>query len=135
MDVLGRADVEAAGRLLGDQHRRLVRQFARNDDLLQIAPRERSDGHALARDADCVAPNERARPLGHRLRIDETSPREGRGALEAHRKVVGGAGWERRSNGGAILRNIGEAGGPMRLDIGCARIDAADLDPAAIRAP
>ena len=72
MDGFGRADVEAARRLLGDQHWRLVRQFARNDDLLQVASRERSDGHALARDADCVAPNERARPLGDRARIDET---------------------------------------------------------------
>ena len=36
--VFGRADVEAARRLLGDKHRRLVRQFAGDDDLLQAAP-------------------------------------------------------------------------------------------------
>ena len=52
MDIFGRADVEPARRLLRDQHRRLVRQLARNHNLLQVASRERSDIHALVCDAD-----------------------------------------------------------------------------------
>ena len=37
VDELGRADVETAGRLSGEQHDRLMRQFARQQDLLQVA--------------------------------------------------------------------------------------------------
>ena len=117
VDVFGRADVEAARRLLGDQHWCLVRQFARDDDLLQIAARQRPDRTALAWDADGEAADERARPLGERARNDEGAARE--------RRRRAGSPWQdcrrrwrrRRADGGAILRNIGEAGGAMRLDV------------------
>ena len=39
VDMLGRADVQPSRRLLRDQRRRFVREFARNHDLLQIAAR------------------------------------------------------------------------------------------------
>ena len=76
VDILGRADVEAARRLLGDQERRLVREFARHDDLLQVAARERADIDALIRDADGEPADEQARPLGDRGRVDEPAAGE-----------------------------------------------------------
>ena len=51
MDEFGGADIDAARRLLGDQHRRLMRQFARDDDLLQVAARQRCRPAPLVRDA------------------------------------------------------------------------------------
>ena len=83
-----------------------------------------------------VTANERARPLREGGRNDEGGrARAGAARWKPMARLSAALGRERRADGGAILRNIGEAGGSMRRDIGCAHIDAADLDPAAVRAP
>ena len=55
------------------------------------------------------------------------------GLMESHRKIVGGARLRRRADGGAILRNIGEAGGAAPRHIRIRHVAPADLHSTAIR--
>ena len=48
VNELGRADIDPARRLFGDQHARLMREFPRDHHLLQIAAGHRTRQGALA---------------------------------------------------------------------------------------
>ena len=113
--------------------RRLVREFARDHDLLQVAAGERADGRARSLRSGCRTRRISARArAGDRRRVDQPAARERRPALEAHRQIVGGAGRERGADGGAILGDIGEARRAMRGDVGAGHVDAADAHAPAV---
>ena len=128
VDELDGADVDAARRLLGDQHRRAMGKLARDHDLLQVAAGERSDRQLFAGDPDVEARDQLARQRC-----------QGRRGRSGPRRASGGRRWkpmarfsaalrrERRADGGAVLGDMGEPGGAMAVDARRRHVDAVDL--------
>ena len=79
MEVLDRADVEAARRLRGDQHLRVARDLARGDDLLLVAAREAARARQRAAAAHVELPDQPARTLDEAPREEPAPLRESGG--------------------------------------------------------
>ena len=88
VDVLDRADVEAARRLCGDQDLRVARHLAGDDDLLLVAARERAAGSLRAPAANVEVLDQLCRALEQPLRIEPARLRGRRVAVVVQRDVL-----------------------------------------------
>src|SRR4051794_2088879 len=87
VDELDRPDVEAARRLGGDQHTRVVRDLPRDHDLLLVAARQRRRHRVRLAAADVELADEGAGGRHHPPRRHEAAPRVLRRAVLAQSEV------------------------------------------------
>ena len=106
---LDRADVEAAGRLRGDQHARVAVDLAREDDLLLVATGEPAGTRLRPAAADVELLHEPRRALDEAAREEPAEPRVRRAAVVVQRDVLGDRELEHEAAPLPVLRNVAEA--------------------------
>src|SRR6266851_7420635 len=111
VDELDGSDVDASGRLRGQQHLRLAGHLASDDHLLLVAPGEVARRDIDARRAHVVLLDEPARPLANRDQLeDEVAPRERRRPLPAEDRVLGDREAEHQPGAAPVLGDESDAG-------------------------
>ena len=110
MDVLDRADVEAARRLCGDQDVRVARHLAGDDDLLLVAARKRAAGSLRAPATNVEVLDQLCRALEQSLRIEPARLRGRRVAVVVQRDVLRDRELEHEAAALPVFRDVPHAG-------------------------
>ena len=118
--VLDRTDVQPARRLRRDQHDRIARDLARDDDLLLVAAGEGARERERPAAADVELLDQTGRPLDEPGREEPAALRVGRLVVVVQRDVLGEVELEHESAPLAVLRDVPDAGVEHRARRGAA---------------
>ena len=131
MDELDRPDVDAAGRLGREQHRRPRSQLPGHDDLLLVAPGQRSSGRLWSRGPDVELPDQAARPIQDRPQPEhELAPGKAAIALVAEDQVAGHRVVQDQARAAPVLGDVGDARGADGGGVERGDVTVAEPDPA-----
>src|SRR6185436_2697932 len=135
MDELDGADVQAPGRLCGDEDLRIARDLAREDDLLLVAARKCLRECLRSPATDVELAYQVSCACDEVLRIEPAEPRRGRCSVVVERDVLGNGELEDETPSLPVLGNVPEPLVEVRPRGLSRQVHAADLDPTGLDLP